>query len=90
MILYANRVRTRANLSNYVVHEGYRRFDHFFGTVYCPSLDHIAGRPYGLFVDGNNDTEWDTERYRDHPNFGRVKPGMGILIDLREPRLVSS
>ena len=55
MILYANRVRTRANLSNYVVHEGYRRFDHFFGTVYCPSLDH-AGRPYGLFVDGNNDT----------------------------------
>ena len=29
---------------------------HFFDTVYYPSLDHVAGRPYGLFVHGNNDT----------------------------------
>lgn len=29
---------------------------HFFDTVYYPSLDHIAGRPYGLWVHGNNDT----------------------------------
>jgi hypothetical protein len=28
---------------------------HFFDTVY-PSLDHVAGRPYGLWVHGNNDT----------------------------------
>jgi len=42
-------------------------------------------------VDGRDETEWDTERYRGHPNFGRVgKPGMGILIDLREPRRVTS
>ena len=29
---------------------------HFFYTVYYPSLDHVAGRPYGLWVHGNNDT----------------------------------
>ncbi|MGB2921789.1 MAG: flavodoxin [Mycobacterium sp.] len=28
---------------------------HFFDTVYYPSLDHVAGRPYGLWVHGNND-----------------------------------
>jgi NAD(P)H-dependent FMN reductase len=29
---------------------------HFFDTVYYPSLDHVDGRPYGLWVHGNNDT----------------------------------
>ena len=29
---------------------------HFFDTVYYPGLDHVAGRPYGLWVHGNNDT----------------------------------
>jgi NAD(P)H-dependent FMN reductase len=29
---------------------------HFFDTVYYPSLDHVAGRPYGLWVHGNDDT----------------------------------
>ncbi|MFV8231072.1 flavodoxin family protein [Mycolicibacterium fortuitum] len=29
---------------------------HFFDTVYYPCLDHVAGRPYGLWVHGNNDT----------------------------------
>jgi hypothetical protein len=29
--------------------------NHFFGTVYYPTLDHVAGRPYGLWVHGNND-----------------------------------
>jgi multimeric flavodoxin WrbA len=31
-------------------------FKHFFDTVCYPSLDHVAGRPYGLWVHGNNDT----------------------------------
>ena len=30
--------------------------NHFFDTVCYPSLDHVAGRPYGLWVHGNNDT----------------------------------
>lgn len=29
---------------------------HFFDTVYYPILDHVSGRPYGLWVHGNNDT----------------------------------
>ncbi len=29
---------------------------HFFDTVYYPVLDYLAGRPYGLWVHGNNDT----------------------------------
>lgn len=29
---------------------------HFFDTVYYPCLDTLAGRPYGLWVYGNNDT----------------------------------
>lgn len=29
---------------------------HFFDTVYYPILDHVAGRPYGLWVHGNDDT----------------------------------
>ncbi len=29
---------------------------HFFDTVYYPSLDYLAGRPYGVWVHGNNDT----------------------------------
>src|SRR3954469_21502394 len=28
---------------------------HFFDTVYYPSLDHVAGRAYGLWIHGNND-----------------------------------
>ena len=29
---------------------------HFFDTVYYPCLDSTAGRPFGLYVHGNNDT----------------------------------
>lgn len=29
---------------------------HFFDTVYYPCLDEVGGRPYGLWIHGNNDT----------------------------------
>lgn len=29
---------------------------HFSDTAYYPSLDYLAGRPYGVWVHGNNDT----------------------------------
>ncbi len=29
---------------------------HFFDTVYYPCLDAVAGRPFGLWTHGNNDT----------------------------------
>lgn len=40
-------------------------------------------------VDGNDNTGWEPNGYRS-ANFGNRKPGMGILIDLGEPRTVSS
>jgi hypothetical protein len=41
-------------------------------------------------VDGDEETEWNTDHYRRNPKFGGLKPGMGILIDLGEPRQVTS
>ncbi|GAA4678087.1 protein kinase family protein [Phytohabitans rumicis] len=40
-------------------------------------------------VDGNDNTGWETSGYK-NAKFGNLKPGMGILIDLGQPRTVSS
>lgn len=32
-------------------------------------------------IDGDNDTFWRTEQYRS-PNFGNLKPGVGLIVDL--------
>jgi hypothetical protein len=40
-----------------------------------------------LVVDGDLNTGWRTDRYNT-PDFGGIKPGMGILINLGEPRRV--
>jgi len=42
-----------------------------------------------LVVDGDLTTGWRTEGYT-RPAFGNLKPGMGILIDLNEPRRLAS
>jgi hypothetical protein len=39
-------------------------------------------------VDGNRNEGWETQTYND--NFGPWKKGMGILIDLKQPRSVTS
>ncbi len=44
----------------------------------------------GRVVDGNPGTTWRTEHYRDYANFGNIKPGMGILIDLGRETTVSA
>ncbi len=41
-------------------------------------------------VDGDPNTGWKTAHYYDRPDFGGLKPGMGILIDLGQPRQVAS
>ncbi|MEU5154778.1 protein kinase family protein [Glycomyces sp. NPDC021274] len=41
-------------------------------------------------VDDNASTGWTTNTYRGDANFGNLKPGMGILIDLGEEREVAS
>lgn len=40
--------------------------------------------------DGLADTSWETERYRDTPNLGGLKPGVGIVLDLGEVKPVST
>lgn len=47
-------------------------------------------RDVAYVVDGDAETEWKTHHYRNNPKFGGLKPGMGILIDLGEARLVTS
>ena len=41
-------------------------------------------------VDGDTSTGWETDAYERNPNFGNLKRGMGVLIDLQEPRAVTS
>jgi eukaryotic-like serine/threonine-protein kinase len=47
-------------------------------------------RDIGNVVDGNPDTSWKTENYRGSANFGGIKDGMGILVNLGSPRAVAS
>lgn len=46
---------------------------HFFDTVYYPVLDHVAGRPYGLWVHGNNDTVGAVS------SVDRIVTGLGLV-----------
>jgi multimeric flavodoxin WrbA len=46
---------------------------HFFDTVYYPVLDHVAGRPYGLWVHGNNDTVGAVS------SVDRIVAGLGLV-----------
>ncbi len=46
---------------------------HFFDTVYYPVLDHVAGRPYGLWVNGNNDTAGAVSAVE------RISTGLGLV-----------
>ncbi len=39
-------------------------------------------------IDGKLDTEWKTATYKNNPIFGRLKDGMGVLIDLGESKQV--
>jgi eukaryotic-like serine/threonine-protein kinase len=54
-----------------------------------PKGDRTEGVPANAF-DGDQNTVWKTDHYKSSPNFGNLKPGMGILIDLGSPQPVSS
>ncbi|WP_025272897.1 protein kinase family protein [Haloglycomyces albus] len=43
-----------------------------------------------LLFDGDEATGWTTDTYKRDPNFGNLKPGMGILVDLGEKQDISS
>jgi hypothetical protein len=54
---------------------------HFFDTVYYPCLEDTVGRPYGLFVHGNDDTTGairDIERIVTGLRWKRVQPVLSI------------
>ena len=40
-------------------------------------------------IDGNPGTSWHSERY-DSPNFGGIKPGLGLVLDLGATRTVTA
>jgi hypothetical protein len=40
--------------------------------------------------DGAPNTYWLTQKYYGHPDFGHLKPGAGIILDLGKPQQVSS
>lgn len=41
-----------------------------------------------LAIDKNPRTQWRTEQYRGNPRLGGLKPGVGLIVDLGEPREV--
>jgi hypothetical protein len=43
-----------------------------------------------LAVDGDPSTQWQTAAYRNRPDFGGLKSGVGLLVDLGRPRTVAS
>jgi putative peptidoglycan lipid II flippase len=70
------------------------------GAVLTPVSDstfNIYGTPPGntenqstapFAIDGSTSTAWSTSFYFDHPNFGGLKPGTGLLLDMgQEVRL---
>jgi hypothetical protein len=40
--------------------------------------------------DGRPSTAWTTERYRNDPVFGGLKPGVGVIYDLGAPTLITA
>jgi eukaryotic-like serine/threonine-protein kinase len=54
-----------------------------FDPFGSPSDEHNADAPKA--VDGDPQTTWETERYRTS-DFGSLKPGVGIVLDLGSPK----
>ncbi|WP_430784765.1 protein kinase family protein [Actinoplanes sp. G11-F43] len=57
--------------------------------VDAPPGDRSDADEAKLTVDGDMETGWSTQTFRNYPNFGNTKDGMGILINLGEPRSLS-
>ncbi|MEV6303760.1 protein kinase family protein [Actinoplanes sp. NPDC051861] len=51
-----------------------------------PKGDRDDGDQAKFTVDGDPETVWETSRYENRSNFGNLKPGMGVLINLGSPR----
>lgn len=59
-------------------------------VIDSPQGDRTELRDVAKAVDGDPSTGWETQSYLRSANFGNLKQGMGILIDLKEPRTLYS
>ena len=58
--------------------------------VFSPDGSPDSPADAGLAIDGKPDTSWSTDRYYDADPFPKFKPGVGLLISLREPTPVNA
>ncbi|WP_204003048.1 protein kinase domain-containing protein [Virgisporangium aurantiacum] len=58
--------------------------------IVAPVNDRDNAQNASKMVDGNPGTTWRTNQYFDYPNFGNIKPGIGVLIDLGKETAVSA
>lgn len=58
---------------------------HFFDTVYYPCLDATAGRPYGLYVHGNQGTEGAVKAVEGIAKGMGWKAAAGVVTVMGEP-----
>ncbi|AHI01353.1 hypothetical protein KALB_7995 [Kutzneria albida DSM 43870] len=54
--MMAHRITYRRRILTQKLDTGSGALKHFFDTVYYPCLDATRGKPYGLYVHGDNDT----------------------------------
>ena len=57
-------------------------------SVFDPAGDGENNDQLPLVVDSDPATAWETETYRNRPDFGGLKDGVGIVVDLGEARTV--
>jgi NAD(P)H-dependent FMN reductase len=65
---------------------------HFFDQIYYPCLEATVGRPYGLYVHGNNDTEGATravEAIATGLRWRRAQPTVSVIGAVGQPDLAA-
>jgi putative peptidoglycan lipid II flippase len=58
--------------------------------VFAPDGSPDSPHDAGLAIDGKPDTAWSTDRYYDADPFPKFKPGVGLLVSLREPTPINA
>lgn len=58
--------------------------------VFSPDGSPDSPDDVGLAIDGKADTAWSTDRYYDADPFPRFKPGVGLVVSLREPTPINA
>ncbi|MGV0656557.1 protein kinase family protein [Mycolicibacterium thermoresistibile] len=59
-------------------------------AVFSPEGSPDSPESAGLVIDDKPDTAWSTDRYYDSDPFPTFKPGVGLLVRLRDPAPVSA